>query len=143
MVVKKERSMNLSVLLHIHSAAGLSGMSSVADDSVVCPPTWCNAPQVHISLNIGFLWQSTKCFFFVCYCFVAFLLFWSLAVATNILSVDKSISVSIAITFLIRICIWCDIKIGLNPKNSNIRAKNCNTVRHNTVYSYVISLSVL
>lgn len=57
-----------------HSAAGLSEMSSVADDSVVCPPTWCNTPQVHISLNSGFHGSLPKISFLLLFCCLSFVL---------------------------------------------------------------------
>lgn len=68
-------------------------------------PTWCNVPQVHISLNSGVSWKSNKytSLFFCCCCLVAFLLFRSLTLGTNILPIDKAwLPVCCYCAFLIR-----------------------------------------
>lgn len=77
-----------------------------------CAPTWCNAPQVHISLNLGFHGSLPNFSFY--YCFVAFPLFCSLAVVTNRvcvwIKVEKSIISSVLVSlFLISICMMFDI----------------------------------
>lgn len=69
-------------------------MSSVADDSVVCPHMMqCTASPYFFELGLFMAVDQIFLSFFFCYCFVAFLLYRSLAVATNILFVDKSIIV--------------------------------------------------
>lgn len=73
-----EKKINVSFCFAAHTQLQVCLEWALWQMTRCCAPTWCNAPQVHISLNLGFSGKSTKCFvfcfFLLLFCCLSFVL---------------------------------------------------------------------